>query len=272
MKPGIVPLRPLSVGEILDGAITAVRRSPSLILASGIVSVFTVLTNFVIQLLLQRSSNDTSGADVFRGLVVSVIGLVLSAVGSLIVAALAAVVVREGVLGRSVPLATAWREVRPRVGVVVGAALLSTLAWGGLTITVIGIPFAIFLYVAWRFGTVVAIVEGGSATGVLKRSRLITKNRWWRTCGVLLLVALVGGIVSEIITLPFLFAGGTSALLSGDGSLSTTELALTSVGSLIAATLVTPFTVCATALLYVDLRMRGEGLDVALRQAATTTP
>src|SRR3984885_11885612 len=27
-KPGVIPLRPLSVGEILDGAFTAVRRNP----------------------------------------------------------------------------------------------------------------------------------------------------------------------------------------------------------------------------------------------------
>ena len=266
MKPGIVPLRPLGVGEILDGAITAVRRAPSLLLASGAVAIITVFTNFGLQVLLQRSADATS-TDVFRSLVILVVGFVLTAIGNLVVAALAAVVVREGVLGRRVPLDAAWREVRPRFGVVLGAAVLGALAWGGLAITIIGIPFAIYLYVAWRFATVVAVVEGGTVGGVLKRSRRITSHRWWRTFGVLVLVAIVAGVVSEIITIPFAVVGGVG-FLNGDSTLSTSALAITAVGQLIATTLVTPFTVCASALLYIDLRMRGEGLDVALRQAA----
>src|SRR5271168_3685013 len=36
-KPGLVPLRPLTLGEILDGAFTAIRWNPKTILASSAV-------------------------------------------------------------------------------------------------------------------------------------------------------------------------------------------------------------------------------------------
>jgi hypothetical protein len=270
MKPGIVPLRPLGVGEILDGAITAVRRAPSLLLVSGVVAVITVLTHFLLSVGLRTDADGTtSGSDVVRGLGLALLSVAVSSIGVLVVSAVGAVVVREGILGRHVRSSAAWEEVRPRLGTVVGAALLGTLAWGSLAITLIGIPFAVFLYVAWRFATVVAVVEGGTVRGVLRRSRRVTANRWWRACGVLLLIALVVAVVSEIVTIPFVIVAGGTGFLTGGTSLSTQTLAIVAVGQLVATTLVTPFTACATAILYVDLRMRGEGLDVALRQAAS---
>ena len=45
VKPGVIPLRPLGVGEILDGAITTIRRNPAPMLGlSAIVAVITQLS------------------------------------------------------------------------------------------------------------------------------------------------------------------------------------------------------------------------------------
>ena len=42
VKPGVIPLRPLGVGEILDGAVTTIRRNPAPMLGlSAIVAVIT---------------------------------------------------------------------------------------------------------------------------------------------------------------------------------------------------------------------------------------
>jgi len=35
VKPGIIPLRPLGVGELLDGAISCIRRNPAITLLIG---------------------------------------------------------------------------------------------------------------------------------------------------------------------------------------------------------------------------------------------
>ena len=46
------------------------------------------------------------------------------------------------------------------------------------------------------------------------------------------------------------------------------SLAVTNLGSVLASTVTAPFTAALTALLYIDLRIRREGLDVALARAA----
>jgi len=268
MKPGIVPLRPLGVGEILDGAVTAVRRAPSLLLPSAGVAVVSTLLTFVLQtsLLQVDDSADVSGSEALAVLGGTLLTLAVTSIATLLLAALAAVVVREGMLGRKVTMTEAWRQVRPRFGTVIGAGVLGTLGWVAASITLVG---GVFLYVSWHFATVVAVVEGGTVRGVLRRSMATVRTRWWRTLGILLLISLVSGIVGNIISLPFLFIGGGTSSLFGGTSLSTGALAVSDIGHLIASTLITPFTVCAVALLYVDNRMRGEGLDVALRQAAS---
>lgn len=266
MKPGIVPLRPLGVGEILDGALTAVRRVPNLLLPSAAIALLNTLLTFALQASLLRVNDDASSGDAAALLLGLVLTLAVTSISGLLLASLAAVVVREGVLGRKVTMSAAWREVRPRLGTVVGAGILGTLGWVVASITIIG---GIFLYVAWHFATVVAVVEGGTVRGVLSRSMRVVRSMWWRAFGVLLLVSIVAGVVSNIMSLPFVVIGGGTASLLGSNDLSTGALAVSDIGHLIAATLVTPFTTCATALLYIDLRMRGEGLDVALRQAAT---
>src|SRR5690625_3212331 len=42
VKPGVIPLRPLGVGELLDGAITTIRKNPAATL--GISAVVAVVT------------------------------------------------------------------------------------------------------------------------------------------------------------------------------------------------------------------------------------
>ncbi len=78
---------------------------------------------------------------------------------------------------------------------------------------------------------------------------------------------------SQLLQLPFaLFAGdgGPLSALSGEAaqSLTTRAVVLSALGTGVASTLVAPFTAGVTALLYVDRRMRAEGLDVALQAAA----
>ena len=50
------------------------------------------------------------------------------------------------------------------------------------------------------------------------------------------------------------------------------ELTITSIGSIITAAIAWPFTAVSTALVYVDRRMRREGLDIELARAAGYAP
>ncbi|HEX8865826.1 MAG TPA: hypothetical protein VF821_09245, partial [Lentzea sp.] len=51
IKPGVIPLRPLAVGEIIDGAITTMRKYPVLLLgAAAVVAAITQIAGLLVQL------------------------------------------------------------------------------------------------------------------------------------------------------------------------------------------------------------------------------
>jgi hypothetical protein len=101
------------------------------------------------------------------------------------------------------------------------------------------------------------------------------RRSWWRVFGVLLLALIVASVVGQVVQVPFLIFGITPVGLRGGSSLndSTTRLLILSyIGAGIAQTVITPFTAGVRALLYIDRRMRAEGLDVALNAAAARPP
>jgi hypothetical protein len=52
-----------------------------------------------------------------------------------------------------------------------------------LTITVVGIPFAIHRFIRWSLFAEACMLDDLSATGSLRRSSELVKGRWWRTFG-----------------------------------------------------------------------------------------
>ena len=46
IKPGVIPLRPLGLGEILDGAISTMRRYPKLML--GVAAIVVTITQMIV--------------------------------------------------------------------------------------------------------------------------------------------------------------------------------------------------------------------------------
>jgi hypothetical protein len=86
---------------------------------------------------------------------------------------------------------------------------------------------------------------------------------FWRVFGITLLAGIIVAIAGGILQLPFTFFGA----LSGSGIVATVILVI---GTIAAGTVTRPITAGVTVLLYVDMRMRKEGLDLALRTASGT--
>lgn len=308
VKPGVVPLRPLGLGEMLDGAVGVIRRypRPTLGLAAA-VAVIATLANVLLLVTVFRPFVDLDGTtfepgstqaleDALGGAAVG--GLLTGALTLLSTAVLTGIltaVVGKAVLGQPMDLRAAWAQVRPVLLRLVGVALLLALiagavvfvgvlvgalliAAGGAALALVGVPLillgfgaAVYLYIRLSLAPCALVLEKVGVRDSLRRSWLLVKGDWWRVFGITLLTLVVAMFVSLVIQVPFeLFGyGSVSDLTSGGGDvLSTRTLIASSLGSIVAATLVDPFTAGVRALLYVDRRMRAEGLDVALTAAA----
>jgi hypothetical protein len=269
-KPGIIPLRPLGVGEILDGAFTTMRRYPKATLGlSAIIGSVTALMQFLLALSLNSVS--TSGDFNSLALLAGGVTVIVAVLGSVILSGMLTVVVGEAVLGKPIDLSAVWRRVGSRIGALIGAAFLVGLVV--LVGFVLCILPGIYIGVALAFTGPALILEGQSVTNAMSRSRALVKGDWWRVFGILFLAAIIAYVVGAIVSVPFGLAGASFQFSREYGaSVGVGSLVLQAIGSILSTTVSAPITAGATALLYIDRRMRREGLDVALAQAAAPPP
>lgn len=312
MKPGVVPLRPLGLGELLDGAVGVLRRYPRPTLGlSAVVAVVTTLANVLLLLsafrplvdpdstaAIETGSSEALEAALGGAAVGGLLTAVLALLSGAVLTGILTAVVGKAVLGQPFGLGEAWAQVRPlllrliALAFVVATAsavpLLVTvllagllLVVGGAALLVVVIPLvlagcaaAVYLYVRLSLAPCALVLEKVGLGASLRRSSVLVKGDWWRVFGISLLTVVVAQFVALVIQAPFELLGYGSAgdVLSGSDALGTRTLIASSIGSILAATLVAPFTSGVRALLYVDRRIRAEGLDVALTAAATQHP
>jgi len=304
-KPGVIPLRPLGVGEILDGAFASIRRNPKAILglAAVVMTISAVISATITRTLLNLGGLNlpTPGQQLTPAQATHLVGrivavvvpafgltLLLTFIVQAILAGLLAPIIARAVSGQQISAADAWRATRPRLpslllatllvllaglgpllilGLIVGiaflagapAAVYAVLALLGLVALVLTIWFSTMLSLV----TPVVVLENESPGRALARSwRLVTRS-FWRVFGITLLAGIIVAIAGGILQLPFTFLGA----VSGSGIVATVVLVI---GTIAAGTVTRPITAGVTVLLYVDMRMRKEGLDLALRTASGT--
>ncbi|MFE5329990.1 hypothetical protein ACFRCG_26730 [Embleya sp. NPDC056575] len=308
-KPGVIPLRPLSVGEILDGAFAAMRTHWKVMI--GIAVVIALLTQCLevpATWLLNREfspddlSDDPTGEELWRYLrdtsAVLIVPIVVSTLGQIAATGMLTVVVSRAVIAKSMSAAQAWKAVRPLlprllgvtfatwlvpvgtmlVAILPGLALLAVGADGLGALLLLpgligGVVAAIYLYVCLTLAGPVLMLEKQTVRKALERSRKLVTGSWWRVCGILLLIWLIMAIVGGIIQMPFLlvsdgFTAITASKASDIPDPTFVDLLITGIGAVIASALLYPFAAGATALLYIDQRIRREALDLELARAA----
>lgn len=285
IKPGVIPLRPLAVGEIVDGAITTMRKYPKLLIgAAAVVAAITQIVGLLVQLpflddltrmatLDPNTVTEEQAMDQLTGaltgfLTGTALSILLLLIGTVFLSGFITVVVGHAVLGRPVTFAQAWDEFKPRLLPLLGATLLSSLVIGiGLVLCIIpGIYVGVLFSLV---GAAIVLERCGVGAG-FGRSKTLVTGAWWRTFGILLLANVISWIISWIISLPFGLASGLTGGLSGDptAALSAGSLILSTIGAIIASTITLPFTSAVNVLVYVDRRMRAEGMDIELQRAA----
>ncbi len=324
-KPGLIPLRPMTLGTVLSASFQVLRRNPGPVLGPAVVAsiVYVLLISLVtagIGIWIAGRISSTTDVDdqlaiMAGGYAIGGIALIVPVLlMTVITAVLQGVVVTEvarGTLGEKLRLRGIWRHVRPRIGALIGWALLLSLVVGlvvgvfalivfGLgTLGGAAIGFAIFLGIIGVLGLVVAfywistklafvpsaiVLERMRIRAAIARSWSLTRGYFWRTLGITLLVATMLGIASQLVGLPAQFLLPLVAgLIAPNGADQTgTIVAVVAIGvlTIVLLAVVTGISLVvqgATAsLLYLDLRMRKEGLDLELtrfveaRQAGRT--
>ncbi|MEU9950331.1 glycerophosphoryl diester phosphodiesterase membrane domain-containing protein [Streptomyces poriferorum] len=249
-KPGVIPLRPLGVGEILDGAVSTMRAHWRTVL--GITLTVSVIAQAGI-LLVQRYllpeppsiDRNATGSEALRqatdslrsSLLNTAPPLLISMLATIFTTAVLTVVISRSVLGRPVTLSDAWTEARPRLLPLLGltfllalmAAVLMTAGilpgfligdTAGVGLAFIGLLAAggVFLWLMVRFclASPALMLERQSITASLRRSAKLVRGAWWRTFGILALTWLLTLIVTLVIGMPF----GLIAMAVDDGGLS----------------------------------------------------
>ncbi|MBO2448407.1 glycerophosphoryl diester phosphodiesterase membrane domain-containing protein [Actinomadura barringtoniae] len=295
---GDIPFRPMSISEMLDGAVAGIRRHPRATLGlsvtiTTVIQIAGSLTAFF--LIGDQSKREVSPLPLLRSvgtqLTLGILGLVLSAYGIVLLSGFLAPVLARGIFeDRPTSLRQAWRDTRPRLGrlavvalVVMGVALLGLLVpilpfillagaeahpaliiLAGLIGFPIGLGLMIWLYVLLVLAAPALVLERQSIGGALKRARTLSRGRWWRTCGTLLLALLITVFMGFFaLRIPFLIV--ELFFDHPQGGELIVALTIDTLGRIVSWTVVLPFDAGVLVLLYLDRRMRREGLDLDLR-------
>ena len=287
----MIPLRPLGVGEILDGAISAARANPRTTfgLAAVVVTISQVLLLVVSWWLFRAVDTSTAGlgsnptpeelnqyleSGEFIGLIGAILllglaALIIGLLSNMVLTGLLTVVVSKAVIGQQGTVGEAWATVRPQflrlIGLTLLVGFLSTL---GLVFCLIP---GVFLWALWGLSTPALILERQPVIEAMRRSARLVLGSWWRVFLILLLAAILAAVISYIIAVPFQLIGGGNPLdpsADPDRAFSFFALSMSAIAGIIAGTITSPFVAGVSVLLYVDQRMRREGLDLELARAA----
>ncbi|WP_197497175.1 DUF3824 domain-containing protein [Arthrobacter sp. B6] len=306
-KPGIIPLRPLMFGEIIDGSFQTIRRNAKAMLGAALLaqSLVVVLTAVLtassvasaasleswIESLNDQDMVSVGFAFLATVLLVGVLTVFLSAVlqGAMVVP------VARSVLNRTTGVRQMWMLARSRAGALIRLACLMVLGWllgmalfvglavfvvaaaGGIGALILlpvgfgGVALSVWIYIKILVAPAAVVIEELGAVDGLRRSWQLTRGNWWRVLGITLVVAIMVGIIAQVVTIPvsLLPAFYTSVVSPHGGADQAIAAAVamavvTAIVTALVGAVGYAFQTAVMALLYLDLRMRKDGLDIAL--------
>lgn len=234
-------------------------------------------------------------------LVLSVlVALVLTLVGSALLQGIIVLEISRATLGEKQRLSQIWRRARGRIGALIGwtaivavvAAVAIAIIAGLITLLVVtlgvagiiaGVLLGLFgglglLVLYFWLTTKLAFVPGAlmlerlTIRQAIARSWSLTRGYFWRTLGIMLLVLVMLQVASSVISTPLTFvAQFAQPLIDPNKKSGATTIVLVAVVGVLALIITLVFSAitavvqtATTALLYLDTRIRKEGLDIDL--------
>jgi hypothetical protein len=266
-----LPLRPMTVADLLDGAFAIVKRRPAdvLVIAAAFIVPVEVLSAVLLREVTSEGplegldpdatrADTGASADPFAGLDATLASFAIGAVSLVLVAGALAHMVWSWYDGDDVPPASVVRHTLRRApALLVGVVLVHVAELVGL------LGLGVGAYVAMALLHVVApviVAEGSGPFRAVVRSVGLTSRRLGASLSVPALVGLIGALVG----FGFQVVPEALTLVVPDGW----DWLVRAAGQTIAQLVVVPFTAGVAVLYHLDLRIRSEGLDIRRRARA----
>jgi len=302
-QPGVVPLRPLTLGDILGGALQTVRTNPraTVGIAAVVTFGFMLIPTLATVLLgiaggmpsYDLSPEQSTGPDAGDiGLFVSsAVSGVFSALASIVVTGLIVRVVEQALVGGKITAGDAWQLSKGRLLPLLGLTLLVGL---GLTLVfaapialgvgvgllvdstplavlfgilggLLGVTGSVFLFTRYVLLAAPALVlEGHGVFASFGRAAELSRGQFWRLLGIYLLTNLITSFIGQVIAIPFAIVGGVLLFVLPENWALAGMLLSSNVSTVLIGALIGPFNASVLALQYYDQRFRKEGLDIQL--------
>lgn len=253
---------------------------------------------------LRATAEDSEAIQIGNGallIVSTLVAVALSLVASALLQGLIVLEVSRATLGEKLRMRQLFQRGRGRWGALIGWTVLLSLALVAAFVALVAV-ITLLVAVGQEAGLVAAVILGiGGGLGLLvlaiwigiktalvptaivlerlpvrasvARSWRLTAGRFWRTFGILALITVIVQAASSAVATPFTLAAALGIGLLNPAQDETT--ALVAVGVLYVVTIIVSVVVgavgavllsAATALVYVDARMRDEGLDLDLQR------
>ena len=241
-----------------------------------------------------------AGSMLIVGATTLVVGLALGVLG-VIVQGVVIGEVAHAALGERATLGTIWQRVRPAFWRLFGYSLLTifavTIAIVVTVAVIVGIgvaggdsatPVVVLLVIAAILAWIVLsiwivtklyvapsaiVLERAGVFRAIGRSWTLTRGRFWPTFGIAVLISLIMGFAASVIGMPFqLLASllGATIAPTGDDAGGIVAAIVTVVLSQIVTFLVQTIAIVvqgtSAVLVYLDLRMRKEGIDLRMQR------
>ena len=298
VRPGIIPLRPLTLSDIFQGALSYVRSSPAatLGLATMVVAAVHVITMLATLSALGAYGRPGTAHPHGRpthalGAAVAAVatmggGQLLSWLGGILLSGMLAVVVGRAVIGSRITIADTWARIRGRLPALFGLALLEAAivaamvgvvallfavlaAIGsapaavllGFPLTLAALAVTVYLYTMVLFAPVLVVLERLPVVDAITRSFALVHGDFWRVLGIRVLALLVASVIATIIGAPSSIVGQIMAVGHSSTGVMFAGAAVASIGGAIGQIVTAPFTAGVTVLLYADRRISAEGFD-----------
>jgi hypothetical protein len=306
-KPGIIPLRPLTLSDIFNGAVGYIRANPKatlgltavVVVAMQIISLAATLGPVAAygRLTIDKASGPSGGV-VGTWLASMGAGMLVTWLGGMLLSGMLTVIVGRAVFGASITIGETWAKIRGRLLPLLGLALLEAAAVAvlfgllavivalmaavggpapailfGFPLVLLAIALIVYLYTVVLFAPVLIVLERLPVFDAITRSFRLVRHGFWRVLGIRTLTFIVASFIGSAVAVPFSIAA--QIMLAGGGASTGALLASTaisSVGSAIGQIITAPFNAGVIVLLYTDRRMRAEAFDLVLQSGAAGGP